>query len=214
VTAEADLTENVYELWPGATLLLYTDGLIERRRESIQVGLDRLLREAAAHERSEVDELCDHLLSTLVEPGHVADDIALVVMRPTTRAGEPLRLVLPAEPRVLVDARRALRQWLRESGVTRDEENEILIACGEACANVVRHAYATAPGEMVFEARIEAGLLEVTVRDQGEWRTPADRGGGWGMQLIRGLMDSVDVDSTPDGTVVRMRRRLPRGGGG
>jgi anti-sigma regulatory factor (Ser/Thr protein kinase) len=54
----------------------------------------------------------------------------------------------------------------------------------------------------------------VTVRDHGEWRTPADLGGGWGLQLIHGLMDSVDVDRTPDGTVVRMRRRLQVRGGG
>jgi serine phosphatase RsbU (regulator of sigma subunit)/anti-sigma regulatory factor (Ser/Thr protein kinase) len=214
VTADPDLTEITHELWPGATLLLYTDGLIERRRESIQVGLDRLLLEAAGHERTDVAELCDHLLATLVEPGRVADDIALVAMRPLSRVGRPLHLALPAEPRVLVDARRALRQWLRDSGVTADDESEILIACGEACANVVRHAYAAAPGEMVLEALIVEGMLEVTVRDQGEWRAPADRGGGWGMQLIRGLMDRVDVDRTADGTVVRMRRRLRVGGDG
>jgi serine phosphatase RsbU (regulator of sigma subunit)/anti-sigma regulatory factor (Ser/Thr protein kinase) len=214
VTAEADFTETSQDLRAGATLLLYTDGLVERRRESIQMGLDRLLKEAQGHENSDVDELCDHILTSLIEPGHIADDIALVVMRPLSLVGGPLVLVLPAEPRMLVDARRALRQWLRDSAVTPDDESEILLACGEACANVVRHAYPMAPGDMVLEARIVEGLLEVTVRDHGEWRTPADLGGGWGLQLIHGLMDSVDVDRTPDGTVVRMRRRLQVRGGG
>jgi anti-sigma regulatory factor (Ser/Thr protein kinase) len=54
----------------------------------------------------------------------------------------------------------------------------------------------------------------VTVRDHGTWRPPADRGGGWGLQLIGGLMDSVDVDRAPDGTVVRMSRRLRDAGSG
>ncbi|HEX5861918.1 MAG TPA: SpoIIE family protein phosphatase [Nocardioides sp.] len=82
VTAEATFTETSLELPEGATLLLYTDGLIERRVESIQVGLDRLLRVAVSYDGSDIDGLCDHILSSLVEPHHVADDIALVAMRP------------------------------------------------------------------------------------------------------------------------------------
>jgi len=82
VTAEPDFTEHKQDMWSGSTLLLYTDGLVERRRESIQLGLDRLLSEAVRHEDSDVDALCDALLSSLIEDDHVADDIALLVMRP------------------------------------------------------------------------------------------------------------------------------------
>ena len=82
VTAEPDFTEHKQGMWPGSTLLLYTDGLVERRRESIQRGLDRLLVEAVRHEDSDVDGLCDALLSSLIESDHVADDIALLAMRP------------------------------------------------------------------------------------------------------------------------------------
>lgn len=208
VTAEGDFTETVHELRPGATLLLYTDGLVERRNESIQVGLDRLLGQALEHEGADVDELCDRILSMLIESDRVADDIALVAMRPLSLVGAPLDLTVPAEPRMLVEVRRAMRQWLRDSAVDSDAESEILIACGEACANVVRHAYTSTPGDLVLEAHIEEGLLKVTVRDEGAWRAPADLGGGWGMQLMRGLMDSMDVDHTAGGTVVQMRRRL------
>lgn len=110
------------------------------------MGLDRLLREVAGHESSDVDDLRDHILSSLIEPDHVADDIASVAMRPLSLVGVSLDLALPAEPRMLVEARRALRQWLRDSAVATDDESEILVACGEACANVVRHAYATGTG--------------------------------------------------------------------
>lgn len=208
VTEEANFTEITEDLWSGATLLLYTDGLVERRRESIQLGMDRLRREAVGWKGSDVDELCDHLLHSLIEADHVADDIAVVAMRPGSDVSGRLFLTLRAEPRKLVDVRRALRQWLRTAGVAPDEESEILVACGEACANAVRHAYPTAAGDMVLEASIVEGLLDVTVRDHGMWRSPADRGGGWGLQLVRGLMDTVAVERGPDGTVVRMRRRL------
>jgi anti-sigma regulatory factor (Ser/Thr protein kinase) len=106
-----------------------------------------------------------------------------------------------------------MRHWLRSCAVPPEEEGEILVACGEACANVVRHAYPTAPGAMELNATIVEGLLEVTVRDHGTWRRAADLGGGWGLQIMGGLMDSVDVDRTSDGTTVCMRRRVPTAGG-
>jgi serine phosphatase RsbU (regulator of sigma subunit)/anti-sigma regulatory factor (Ser/Thr protein kinase) len=208
VSEETTYAETVEELWPGATLLLYTDGLVERRRESIQLGLDRLREEAIDYDGSGLDELCDHLLSVLIEGDHVGDDIALVAMRPVSEVSGRLSVSLPAEPRMLADVRRELRQWLRGVPVSPDEESEILLACGEACANVVRHAYPSAVGNMLVEASIDHGMIEVTVSDHGAWGTAADRGGGWGLQLMRDLVDTVDVDRGPHGTVVRMRRQV------
>jgi serine phosphatase RsbU (regulator of sigma subunit)/anti-sigma regulatory factor (Ser/Thr protein kinase) len=208
VTSEATYTEASLELAAGSTLLLYTDGLVERRRVSIQEGLDRLRLEAVAFPATTLEELCDHLLSALLEPGQVADDIALLALRPAALVEAPLTIRLPAEPRMLVQVRDALRRWLHESEVSSSAENDILIACGEACANVVQHAYGVHPGEMEVSAHLADGWVEMSVRDLGEWRPEADRGGGWGLQLIRGLMDSVEVGRDGDGTEVRMRKRV------
>ena len=212
VVAHWDYAEATQDLRPGATLLLYTDGLVERRTLSIQEGLDRLVSQASGNENADVDALCDHLLSALPGNGKVVDDIALVALQPLVLAGTPLSLLVPADARMLFPVRHTLRRWLRESGVDARDEGEILIACGEACGNVVRHAYGASPGDMHVEARLVAGSVELAVRDQGEWRIPADRGGGWGLQLIDGLMDSVDIDSGPEGTEIRMRRRVLVGG--
>ena len=212
VTADATYAEVRQELSSGATLLLYTDGLVERRGVSIQDGLDRLSLAAVANATSDLDELCDQLLSSLVDPNLVADDIALLTMRAVSLFEGPLSLKLRAEPRMLVQMRTALRRWLRESGVAPADENDVLVACGEACANVVQHAYGATPGDMEIEARLVDGSVEISVRDQGEWRPPADRGGGWGLQLIRGLMDTVDVDRGSGGTEVTMRRQVQIGG--
>ena len=73
------------------------------------------------------------------------------------------------------------------------------MACGEACANVVQHAYAAAPGDLELEASLDQGLIQMWVRDRGQWRAPSDRGGGWGLQLMRALTDTVDVDRTAGG---------------
>lgn len=52
------------------------------------------------------------------------------------------------------------------------------------------------------------GAVELTVRDHGQWRNPTNRSGGLGLTLIRGLTDSTDVDTTPEGTTIHMRRNL------
>ncbi|WP_328999495.1 SpoIIE family protein phosphatase [Kribbella sp. NBC_00709] len=208
VLAHRDHAEVTHQLRPGATLLLYTDGLVEKRTQSIQDGLDRLLAEASDLGGSDIDALCDHLLSTLTENGKVADDIALIALQPLVLAGRPLSLHVPADARMLFQVRHALRRWLRESGVNAQDTGEITIACGEACSNVVLHAYGASPGDLQVEARLVDGAVELTVRDHGQWRRPANRGGGLGMGLIRGLTDSVDVDSRPEGTTVFMRRTI------
>ncbi|NUS10435.1 MAG: SpoIIE family protein phosphatase [Streptomyces sp.] len=65
----------------GSTLVLYTDGLIERRREDIDVGLGRLARALALHRAADPETLADALLHDLLPPDGATDDTALVVLR-------------------------------------------------------------------------------------------------------------------------------------
>ena len=216
VTVDGSFTEASQVLAPGATLLLYTDGLVERRGVSLTAGLDRLDREVSAAPVDDIEALCDQLLDTFLDEDHIEDDVAILVMRPATSVDGELDVRLPAEARNLVQVRGALRRWLKESAVSDHDVNEVLVACGVACANVVQHAYSgqTTSGELVVEARLDDDRLEVHVRDHGHWRPAADRGGGWGLQLMDALMDDVDVEHTHGGTDVRLRRRVQVGGEG
>ncbi|GAA3478432.1 SpoIIE family protein phosphatase [Streptomyces yanii] len=65
----------------GDTLVLYTDGLIERRGEDIDAGLHRLTDVLAASSRLSPDHLADTVLSRLGVSGGGDDDIALIVVR-------------------------------------------------------------------------------------------------------------------------------------
>lgn len=67
----------VLDLPPGAALVFYTDGLIERRTELIDTGIERL---AAAVRSEPAEALCDHIMTTTA-PEHPDDDIALLVIR-------------------------------------------------------------------------------------------------------------------------------------
>ncbi|WP_124265541.1 SpoIIE family protein phosphatase [Streptomyces sp. ADI98-10] len=63
-------------------LLLYTDGLVERRHEDIDTGLTRLADSLTRHRRTtDPDTLGDALLADLIPPAGLTDDTALIVMR-------------------------------------------------------------------------------------------------------------------------------------
>jgi serine phosphatase RsbU (regulator of sigma subunit)/anti-sigma regulatory factor (Ser/Thr protein kinase) len=218
VTADGQLEGSYPEagtvLAPGSTLLLYTDGLVERRGVSIQDGLDRLEVQAHALADAELDALCDGVLAALVDGYANADDIALLALRTARAFDGPLDLSVPARPPSLVHVRRTLRRWLRETGASSQLTSELIAACGEACANVVQHAYEGEPGSLRVVASLTDGVVVLEVSDQGRWRPGAERGGGWGMQLIEALTDGVDVATGPTGTTVSMTRRLTTDEGG
>lgn len=77
----AGVPAHAFTLAAGDLLLLFTDGLVERRNETIDAGLERLAR-VAARMTSNLDELCDRLLRE-AGPASMDDDIALVAIRRT-----------------------------------------------------------------------------------------------------------------------------------
>ena len=211
VSAISHYVESAVELAPGATLVLYTDGLVERRTTSIQSGLDRLRDLAEGLGDAGPDEICDALLGSLLDDGPVEDDVALLVFRTSRADGSPLHIDVPADPKVLVQVRSALRRWLRDVGADEATTGEILVACGEACNNVVEHAYGAAPGTLEVDVALVGRSVEIAVRDHGAWRPEADRGGGWGLDLAGALMESVTVNRRAGGTEVAMRRTIGTG---
>ncbi|MBT3150183.1 SpoIIE family protein phosphatase [Streptomyces sp. CHD11] len=66
---------------PGDTLVLYTDGLVERRGEDIDAGLFRLSDAVGRHARLSPEDLADTLLTHLGVADGGPDDIALVIVR-------------------------------------------------------------------------------------------------------------------------------------
>jgi len=202
-------SDAVHHLDTGDTLFLFTDGLVERRLDSMDERLDEL-RVAASRPSGDLEALCDHIITTMLSEG-VADDVALLAFRPVSLAGAVLRLERPARPSAVPDVRHLLGRWLLENGANEDETADVLVACTEAHGNVVRHAYRHEHGTVEIVARIDAPDIVITVADHGTWRPPdaARPGdGGRGLQIIRAVMDDAEITTTSDGTSIRMRRRL------
>ncbi len=194
----------VFPFPPGAAVVLYTDGLVERRDAPIDTGLDALLAIGAGVD--DVERLCSTALERLLPP-EPGDDVAMVAARmPPLQAD--LRTRWPATSESLVGVRRLLRRWLSVHGADEEELYDIVVACQEACANAVEHAYG--PGHAHFEVDAEhrAARIRVTVRDEGRWRPPRGSHRGRGLPLMRALMETVEVEHTDEGTVVVLERTL------
>ena len=80
VDSTARRSDSVISLDRETTVLLYTDGLIERRDADLDAGMDRLRAAAARLAGRPLDELCDQLIEELVE-ATPEDDVALVAIR-------------------------------------------------------------------------------------------------------------------------------------
>jgi len=74
-------SQAAFVLAPGAGFLLYTDGLVERRTEAIDVGLDRLVAAVGAHPNATPAQLVQALPAALLESGAADDDVCLLGFR-------------------------------------------------------------------------------------------------------------------------------------
>jgi PAS domain S-box-containing protein len=196
---------------PGETLLLYTDGLVERPGEHLDDGLAQLAARVS-EAPDDPERLLDHLLETMVPAGGAADDVALLMLR-NLPVPEQFSADFPAEPESLAPIRSMLRRWLSHAGADDLEIAEITTACGEAATNAIEHAGTGNGAHFEVSGRRDGPEIELAVRDHGSWRSERADDHGRGLELMRTLMDTVAVEPGAEGTTVSLRRRLGQRGG-
>jgi len=192
--------------------VLYTDGLVERRGETIDVGLERLL-DVTRGRGVDIADLCNHLTNTLLERGS-DDDVALLAARVLSVASHArLDLELPADSRRLHELRTRVTRWLTDAGVKPTVIPDVVIALNEAASNSMLHAYSgsTTRGHVHVSVAVAGNSVTATVADEGHWRTPADGHDGRGIELMQSLMNTVQVDRSSDGTRVHLVRSIASG---
>ncbi|MEU5692979.1 SpoIIE family protein phosphatase [Actinosynnema sp. NPDC020468] len=193
---------------PRATILLYTDGLVERRRRSLVTGIDQAAQAVTEGSGVPVDDLATDLMSSLAPPGGYEDDVALLLYRHPA----PLEMSFTAAAAHLAPVRHALRDWLTRCDLPDPQAQAVLVAAGEACSNAVEHGHRDTPGRTVtLSALVTVDDLRVTVVDTGSWKPPTgtdDDHRGRGLLLMRELMDDVSVVTEPTGTTVDLHTRI------
>jgi anti-sigma regulatory factor (Ser/Thr protein kinase) len=165
------------------------------------------LSKAVAGAPEDVEGLCEHILEKLFAGKAIPDDVAFVALKYLAQT-EPLRIRLPAASPSVAIMRRAMRKWLTAIGASEEDVFDLTVACGEAIANSIEHAYGLGEGDVELRAEESGGVVTLTVRDYGHWRPPRETDRGRGLELMRSLVDEVEITSASDGSQVRLVRRL------
>ena len=198
--------QSVAQLPDGAVLLFYTDGLVERRGRSLDEGFERL-RAAVATGPRDPERLAEHVLERLIGDEERRDDVVLLVARLLPVAPRPVDLRVEGGDMGLRNAREALRLWLDAAPIEEMAAHDVVLATWEACANATEHSLS----ESGFRLQVDlAGdTIRVVVEDEGTWLPPSARPDrGRGLQLMRALMSSVEVEPGSRGTRVTLEKRL------
>lgn len=198
------------EFPPEHAMLLYTDGLIERRGSSIDEGLHRLassLENAAVGQR---DALADTVFARILADVDLEDDVALLAIE-CLPLGPTMSFCLDARPAVLASLRRTIARWLAVHGVSDSESFDIALAASEAAGNAIEHAYGPAAATFDVDCEFHTGRVTITVTDRGSWRPLRDEERGRGMEIMSKLVDEVQVQRGAEGTRVRLVKRVEGG---
>ncbi len=204
-------SEAEVQLAPGDRLMLYTDGLFERRDRGLDEGLELVVQATEGSEGMPLDDAVRSLTTRLLADESTRDDVCVLLLRWT---GGDFDRHLSADLTGLSELRHDLAAWLVDQQVTPAVAEDLVLATSEALANAAEHGSGLQPDERVHlrvrltDAAHETAEVVVQVADRGRWRTgTSSHERGRGLTIIGALVDEVTVDDR-DGTRVVLRRRL------
>ena len=196
------LAEHEVPLPPGSLLLLYTDGLVERRDSDLDTGVDAL---AAA--LGEVDGVAvdapQRLLGAMLPEG-ADDDIAVLLAQVDPDGTAPPAAGLPLEDeRSVREARTFLRRVLAGWGVPRASADDLELLASELVTNAVVHG--STPAEL--RLRRTPGRVALEVSDSASQVPRRQRPGddeehGRGLLLVSSLSEQWGIRPTRRGKAV------------
>ena len=209
VVTELEPQSSRWSLTDGSVLVLYTDGLIERRGETITDGLDRL--RTAVHSENP-DRLCGQIMDSMIGSYVPTDDVALLALRVTPKP--PIRApilegqdewslvrsdLFPCDPASVKAARRFVVECVELLGLQRLPDVQLMVS--ELATNAVLHAQSQF--DLVLE-RVDRNTVRVELRDFGQGAPTvvpgeAGSGGGRGLKIVDLLAQKWGVENRPAG---------------
>ncbi|MET8364295.1 SpoIIE family protein phosphatase [Micromonospora sp. NPDC005194] len=194
---------------PGDTLLLFSDGVVERRRQSLTAGLDALGDAVAKAGTSDPRALC--AVATAAVSGGTEDDVAVLAVEHALKPSRSAAMEVPAEPTAPSRVRHWMTGQLTEWQVPESVIGAAVLCTSELTTNALLHA-GTA-------ARVEIDLsperLLVSVADSGtrgtvtRARTDTLSSRGRGLGLIEELSDAWGTDPSVRGSTVWFEILVP-----
>lgn len=135
-----------------------------------------------------------------------------------------VRLTLPMKPDIEIEASERISEVAAEAGMSQDKIDELRMAVIEASINALEHSQAKDQKIYLFISVFggnDPEYIEVKIQDRGvgipqESRVSAQSDSnvqvlqkrGWGLSIIQGLMDDLEIQCGPQGTVIAMTKYL------
>ncbi|GAB1641730.1 SpoIIE family protein phosphatase [Krasilnikovia sp. MM14-A1259] len=196
-------------LEPGDTILMFSDGVVERREQTLSVGLDALVDVVAAAPSGDPRNLC--ALATAAVPGRTDDDVAVLAVEHAVALSRSATMLVPAEPTGPSRVRQWMTTRLREWSVPEGVISAAILCTSELTTNALLHA--GTPAQVHID--LSAERLLVSVADTGtrgsvaraQTDTMSSRGRGLG--LIEELSDAWGTDPSVRGATVWFEMLIP-----
>ncbi|MFU8875135.1 ATP-binding SpoIIE family protein phosphatase [Micromonospora sp. SL4-19] len=196
---------------PGDTLLLYSDGVVERRWQDLSAGLAGLGAAVTAAGSGDPRALC--AVATAAVPGTTEDDVAVLAVEHALRPSRSASMEVPAEPTAPSRVRHWMTAQLTLWQVPEGVIGAAVLCTSELTTNALLHARTAAR----VEIDLSAERLLVSVADSGtrgqvtraQTDTLSSRGRGLG--LIEELSDAWGTDPTVRGSTVWFEILIPAG---
>ena len=198
----------------GDSVLLYSDGLIERPGRPLGASTAEFADLTANIVRGAggfvidaptrpIDRICSETLELLLRETGYSDDVTLLAAQRRTPP-PPLHMTLDATIHAARAVRSRLRDWLSEIGAHSDDISDVVHAISEFVENAVEHGYGTeVPDGVVVDASLTGdGNLHVSVIDRGTWKDhrEGEQGRGRGLAMAEALVSHAVVTRGEDGT--------------
>ncbi|WP_314175836.1 SpoIIE family protein phosphatase [Streptomyces winkii] len=199
-TAELKLPE-------GSRLVLFTDGLVERRDHDIDAGLELLLS-AVAHADQSPEETCDAVLDALL-PIRQGDDIALLVARTQVlEAGQVAEWDVEPDPSAVAGVRAAVSSQLAEWGL--EEQGFVTeLILSELITNAIRYGVGPIKVRLLHDRALICEVSDHSSTSPHLRYAAATDEGGRGLFLVAQFAERWGTRYTKDGKVIWTEQLLP-----
>ena len=201
VTPDAVYLDTTLLIPPAATLLLYTDGLVEDRRHPIDRGLRELLAVLDSAPTRDPDRTLDHILDSGVGPQPRSDDVAVLCLtRDAASAGPPTaRRRFRGEAISASAARRFAADMLAAWG-QQPLIDDALLLLDEVITNAIQHTVGDVTVHLRLAEHLRVTVHDASIRPPERRASPADDSdNGRGLHIIERLAAAWGSEPDPAG---------------